>query len=251
MFDFFEQPWTLLIAAIVAWLILLVIHGDSRLWWQSHLVIFLAIVIFVFNFLVDVGLLKINKVLTTIILTTLALVIAALLILQIIHIILTYERHRWQWLLPAFLTASAFGFDMLVKTETEKINAVINTGIKAVEKENPDAIEAIISDNYRDSSHYTKKQLMRYCRRLLSEPLVEKNKKRSLVIELSPPTATAVLTVLTRFDKESNVYRNYEKPSLLTKIKLHLQKGQDKKWLINRAEILQLDRQSAKWRDIK
>jgi len=45
------------------------------------------------------------------------------------------KRRWWQLLVPVFLTVAAFGADMLVQTDTEKINAVINTTIKAVQQE--------------------------------------------------------------------------------------------------------------------
>ncbi len=192
MFDIFEQPWTLLITAILVLLVMLMLRR-----------------------------------------------------------ILPEKKHWGQWLLPAFLTVAAFGFDLLVKTDTEKINAVIKTGIKAVEEENSDAIEAIISDNYHDSYHNTKKDLTEHCRARLSEPLVAKNKKRPPIIEISPPNATVVVTVIVHFDKQSYIYREFNKPFVIIKVRLNLQKGQDKRWLINRAEVLQLDRQPVKWRDIK
>src|SRR4030042_4153674 len=111
MFNVFEQPWTLLIAGIAAWFILLLLHGDSRLWWQSHLIIFLGAAVFTVDFLVEAGLFKFGKTLTMSIQAALLLTIAALLTLQIIHIIQTYERHRWQWFLPIVLVVVAFGLD--------------------------------------------------------------------------------------------------------------------------------------------
>lgn len=250
MFDIFQQPWTLLIAAIVAWLILLVIHGDSRLWWQTHLVIFLAVAIFALDFLVEAGLFKISKVLTIIIQATLALAIAVLLTLQIIHVILTYERHWWQWLLPIILAVAAFGLDFVVQTDLERINALISTVRKATEQENCDAIGAIISADYSDSYHNGKDDLMNHCRRLLSEPLVEKSMKMGLTVEISPPRAAVTLTVIIHFDKQSRVYREY-RPFVILKIQFDLHKEQGKRWLVNRAEILEIDRQPVKWRDIR
>jgi len=186
MFDIFDQPWTLLIAAILVLLVMLMLRR-----------------------------------------------------------IFPGKKHWGQLLLPAFLTAAAFGFDLLIKTDLEKINAVINTGIKAVEEENPDAIEAIISDNYRDSYHNTKKDLMEHCRARLSEPLVAKNKKRPPIIEIASPKATVTLTVIIHFDKQSHVYQDIR--LMWAKVKLDLQKGQDKRWLINRAEVLELNKQRANW----
>lgn len=250
MFDIFQQPWTLLITAIVAWFILLVIHGDSRLWWQTHLVIFLAVAFFALDFLVEAGLFKISKVLTIIIQATLALAIAVLLTLQIIHVILTYERHWWQWLLPIILAVAAFGLDFVVQTDLERINALIRTVRKATEQENCDAIEAIISADYSDSYHNGKDDLMNHCRRLLSEPLVEKSRKMGLTVEISPPRAAVTLTVIIHFDRQSRVHREY-RPFVILKMKFDLQKEQGKRWLINRAEILEIDRQPVKWRDIR
>jgi hypothetical protein len=52
------------------------------------------------------------------------------------------------------------------------------------------------------------------------------------------------------FDKNSYVYQNY-KSFFLTKVELHLQKQPDGTWLINRAEVLELDRQPVDWSHIR
>ena len=110
--------------------------------------------------------------------TLLVVAILTLPVLLMLRRIFPDKRHWWQWLLPPFLAVAAFGLDLLVQTDLEKINEVINTGIKAVENEDCASIEAIISDNYHDSYHNTKKHLMYHCRARLVEPLVEKNIKR-------------------------------------------------------------------------
>jgi len=250
MFNFFEQPWTLLIAGIVVWLALLVIHGDSRLWWQTHLVIFLAVAFFVLDFLVGAGLFKISKTLISIIQFLLVLAIAALVTLQIVHIILTYERHLWQWFLPIILVVAAFGLDFIVKTDLEKINTLIRIARKATEQEDFDTIEELISADYSDSFHNTKDALMKHCRRLLSEPLVEKTRKTGMQVEISSPKAEVTLTAIIHFEKQSRIYIEY-RPFVILKIRLDLQKEQNKRWLINRAEILEVDRRPVNWRDIR
>jgi len=160
------------------------------------------------------------------------------------------KRHWWQLLLPVFVAIAAFGLDMLVQTDLEKINSVISTVIKAVEGEDCNAIEAIIAEDYRDSYHNTKRHLLTHCRKRLTPSLIVKNKKRASLVELSPPNATAILFMLTTFDKNSSISVDY-KSFLLLKIELHFRKQQDKTWLINRAEILELDRQPAKWSHIR
>jgi hypothetical protein len=156
------------------------------------------------------------------------------------------RRHWWQLLIPVFLAVAAFGADMLVQTDREKINSVINTAIKAVQQEDCSAIEATIDNNYSDSYHSSKRQLMDHCKRELSKPLVEKNKKTGLLIEISDSSATAILFATISFDTNSYISQNY-KSFLLVKAKLSLKKQPDKRWLISRTEILELDRQPTSW----
>jgi len=172
-----------------------------------------------------------------------------LLLVLILRSILPEKRHAWQWLLPALLVAAAFGLDYLVETDLEKINAVIDIAVMAVEEENPDVIEAIIADNYRDSFHKSKNELMYHCRVKLAEPLIEKNIKRIQAVEVSSQNATAAFTVRMLFDKRSYVYQSF-KERLHVKAELDLQKQPDGTLLITRTEILELDLHPVNWKDI-
>jgi hypothetical protein len=180
--------------------------------------------------------------------TLVAVAIVALLVLLMVRGIFPEKRRWWQLLLPVVILVAAFGLDFLVQTDTEKITALINAASKAVEEENPDAIEHIISDDYYDSFHHTKQRLIQRCRDRLSRPLVRKNITRIVEINLSPPTATATFTVRILFDERSEVYQSF-KQLMLTKLKLDLQKQPDNRWLINRAELLEIDMQPAGWKD--
>jgi hypothetical protein len=160
------------------------------------------------------------------------------------------KRHWWQFLLPVFVAAAGIALDMFVQTDLEKINSVIGTVIKAVQEEDCDSIGAMIAEDYRDSFHNTKWDLMSHCRRKLTGPLVEKNKKTACLVELSPPKATATVFMLTTFDKNSYVTQNY-KSFIFFKIELSFQKQPDKTWLISRGELLEIDKQPAKWNDIR
>lgn len=171
------------------------------------------------------------------------------LLVLILRSIFPENRHAWQWLLPLLLAAAAFGLDYFVETDLEKINAVIDIGVKAVQEENPAAIKAIIAENYRDSYHESKDELMHHCRVKLAESLIEKNIKRIQAVELSLPTATAVFTVRMLFDKSSRVYQSF-KQQLHVKAKVNLQKQPDGRWLITRAEILELDLRPVNWKDV-
>jgi len=180
----------------------------------------------------------------------LIIAVVTLPVLLMVRRIFPEKRHWWQLALPAFLAVAAFGLDWLIETDLEKINKVINTGVKAVEQEDPDAIEPIISEGYSDSYHRNKAALMRHCRRRLSEPLVERNIKRVREIILSPSktTAEATFTVRMVFDERSYVYQSYKR-EMVARVRVNLQKEQGK-WLINQAELLELDRQPVNWRNI-
>jgi len=161
------------------------------------------------------------------------------------------KRRWWQLLVPALVVVAAFGLDSLVQTDPEKINAIINKGIKAVEQEDCYAIDEILSDIYSDSYHGTKEHLLAHCRRELARSLIEKHKKSGLLIEnISGQNATAVLFTLATFDKNSYVSENY-KSFLLIKARLYLQKQSDKSWLISRVEVLELDRTPVNWSQIR
>ena len=182
----------------------------------------------------------------------LTVAVIVLLILLMFRSIFPEKRHWWQLALPAFLAVTAFGLDRLVQTDLEKINKVINIAVKAVEEEKPDAIDAIISENYSDSYHRNKRVLILHATRVLSEPVVEKNIKRILEINISPSkrTATATFTIRVVFDKRSYVYQSYKR-IVLAKVEINLQKELGKGWLINQAELLELDRQPVNWQHIR
>ena len=159
------------------------------------------------------------------------------------------KRRCWQLLVPVFLAAAAFGVDMLVQTDLEKINSVINAATKAVQQEDYSAIGAVIANNYSDSYHSTKKHLLDHCKRELSKPLVDKIKKPRRLINISDSNATAILFTVIILDKNS--YMSQYKSSLPVKSRLSFRKQPDKRWLISRIEILEIDRQPTNWNRIR
>ena len=151
----------------------------------------------------------------------------------------------WQWLLPLFVTAAAFGTDYLVQTDLEKIDAVINTGIKDY-----NAIESIISQNYSDSYHNSKESLTTDCRRHLSQNSVEKIKKTNQLVTISGPKAKAAVFIFITFDKDSYVSQNIVS-FIQMKVELQFQKQTDNEWLVNRVEIREINRQPTGWNQIR
>jgi len=160
------------------------------------------------------------------------------------------KRQWWQLLVPVLIAGAAFGLDVLVPTDLEKINATINKAVRAVKDEDCNAIAQVLAENYNDSFHDTKAELLAHCRGVLVPPLVQKHNKNGVLVEIASPKATVTLFTILTFDKGSYISQNY-KSFLLTKSRLTLHKQPDGRWLISRIEVLELDQQPANWGQIR
>jgi hypothetical protein len=160
------------------------------------------------------------------------------------------KRRWWHFLFPILIATGGIALDILVQTDSEKINSAIKAVVKVVQEEDCDRLEGMIAEDYQDSYHKSKRELMSHCRRRLTPGLVEKNTKTSSLVKLSPPKARATIFMTTIFDKNSFVSQNY-KSFIFFKIELRFQKQPDRTWLINRCELLEIDKQPAKWNNIR
>ena len=84
---------------------------------------------------------------------------------------------------------------------------------------------------------------------MLSEPIIEKNIRRMVSLDVQPTKATAIFTVRILFDKDSDVSQSF-KSQMVTKVKLDIEKEPDGGWLISRVELLAINLQPANWRGI-
>jgi hypothetical protein len=160
---------------------------------------------------------------------------------------LWYEKRRsWQWLLPAGVAVLGVGLDLGVTTDLEKINQVMKAGLKAVETENCAAIAGLIADDYQDSYHKDKESLLGQCRARLVPPAIQKVRKIGAKVEVSPPNAKATLTMWFTFDKDSFWAQAY-KPTALVTVQLYFRKQPNKTWLLNRAEVREVDKTPVTW----
>jgi len=160
------------------------------------------------------------------------------------------KRSRTQWLIPLSVVALAFALDFIVKTDREKLNTMINTLIKAVEREDPAAIEPLIAADYQDSYHKTKAELMARCRKTLADIYIQKNKKRSCLLQISPPAAKATIFTTTTFDQKSWVAQSY-KSFLFFKGEIFFAKQPDSSWRVTRINPLEVDKQPITWSQIR
>ncbi len=170
------------------------------------------------------------------------------------------QRHKWWlWLLPVLLAASAFAIDYFVETDAEKVRNIIAKAVKAVEKEDAEALVPLFSDDYHDSFHASKEALLSNCRWRLSEPIIEKNVLRIISLKVEPPNARldspssarraeAVFTVRVVFDPQGPIFEYRKMMPFKLRADFREERGN---WFFSRVEVLEIDLQPADWRLIQ
>ena len=156
------------------------------------------------------------------------------------------KRKPWQWFLPAGVALLAVGLDLAVTTDIEKINQMIKTGLKAVREENCAAIDPLIAADYEDSFHKSKESLMDRCRARLVPPAVQRVRKVSSKIDITPPTAKVALSIWMTFDQNSVWAQAYKQTALIA-VDVYFRKQPDKSWRVSRVEVREVDKMPASW----
>ena len=160
-----------------------------------------------------------------------------------------FEKSRlWHFAIPVIIAIAAFGLDILVKTDLEKINLVIKKGMNAVENERFHDIATILSPDYKDSYHSSKKMFMNNCLGFLTGIQFEKISKSYSKVEISGPTATANIRAKIIFDKKTPPTRVPAWQIHVT-VKLNFRKVSRKTWMIERAEVTHINNYKVRWRE--
>ncbi len=156
------------------------------------------------------------------------------------------KRRPWQWLLPAGVALLGVGLDLAVMTDLEKINRVIQMGLKAVQEENCAAIAPLIAADYQDSYHKSKESLLDRCRARLVPPAVQRIRKVSSKVEITSPNAKVALSIWMTFDQNSIWAQAYKQTALIA-VDLYFRQQPDKTWRVNRVEVREVDKMPATW----
>jgi hypothetical protein len=176
-------------------------------------------------------------------LLTVAIILLAIVV--VVRQTWPYKRRWWQLLLPLILAVAAVGLDRFVETDYEKIESVIDTGIRAVIAQDLGQIDRIISPDYADSARRSKAGLMAFCGDLLSQPLAERIKKLQEQINVSGQQANAEVSVRVHLQQQ-NVYATAG-TLMFVKMKLYFAQVPYGKWLISRVEVITVNNQPLNW----
>jgi len=251
MFDIFDQPWTLLIIAAVIFRIFDAFFSETPTWLQWYPLLLIIAASYTLCSLSEADVISIKATTYTLVQVLLAAAVLALFCLPLIRARALHAPGWKIWLLPLSLATAAFALDAFITTNPEAIKATIQKALRAVENEDVEGIDAVLAHDYSDPRHNNKEKLVRYCRNLLARPLIERNKKTALTLKISPPEATANLAVVTKLEEQGWAYQTYLLPVVITKARLTLKKQPDKKWLISRVEILEINKQPVNWHDLR
>jgi hypothetical protein len=246
MFNVLEKPWGLFGAAIVALIIIYIIQLDRKMYWLNLAVLFFSALLYLS---IVITWLDFSRTITMSLRIILTVAVAAFAFLLVVSIVQLNERLAYLWLVPVSLCALAFGLDALVGTDNEKITAVIDKSIEAVKKEDAAAFSKTIAEDYQDSFHNNKQDLISHFKRVLYEPVVASNRKTHQQTDIKAENATVTIVIWTFFEPQGWVFE-MGKASLKTDLKVKLRKYNNK-WLICGAEILALDGFEADWTVIK
>ena len=173
-----------------------------------------------------------------------------LLIVLIFRSVFIDKRKWWQLALPFVIVGLAFGLDFIVKTDYEKINTALYRALEGFEAQQISPIEEVIADDYADPVNASRDLILAYCQGLFHFAVVRKISviHKEIIIEGHRAIFTAEAVV--HFAEESDIAK-MGKSLMLVKGRLFLKKTHDRKWLIYSSELLELDRKSINWQQVK
>jgi len=161
------------------------------------------------------------------------------------------EKKRWWHLfVPVVIMALSFAIAFFVQTDKEKILSAVNKGIKAFEERKIEPIREIIADDYFDAANSSKELIVAYCQALFETAMIDRVTFISRKTEIEDNKAAFTAEAFINFAEESEIAK-MGKPFLIVKARFYFKKTPDKKWLINSSEILELDRKTVNWGEIK
>jgi hypothetical protein len=181
------------------------------------------------------------------------LLVAALVVFLVVgtwRAVLPEKNRWWQWCIPLAVVLLALGLDMAVATDHEQILSLSQKLIHAVAAEDIDDIDRLLAPDYRDSLHRDRDAFLSHVRSGLTHSPVHKLTRLNREIEsLNAPEASLTMETILVFEKESRIASLYRQ-QFFASVRLHLIKSSRRVWLLQRLDLLTIDRQPMGWGQI-
>ncbi len=168
------------------------------------------------------------------------------IILWIFRAVKPDKKRWWQLFIPLLIAIAAVAVLYFVQTDKEKIQNAISKGIKAFEQQKIEPISEIIADDYNDPYHSSKDLIIAYCQAIFQTATVQKITTFNRETKINGDKATYTVEGLVKFTEQSEIAK-MGKPFMIVKARFYFQKTPQKKWLIYRSEILEIDRKPVNW----
>ena len=152
-------------------------------------------------------------------------------------------------LIPIALILAALILDFFVKTDREKINSAINQSTKAAVLNDVTLIDAVVSQEYQDQVHSSKKQLLSTCRSIFATYGIKKIRNRSKQITLSSQNASVNLHIVVHLEPRSTYAA--AGTIVFVQLKINFIKTLSKQWLVRSADIISINNQPMNWNEIR
>lgn len=161
------------------------------------------------------------------------------------------KPRTWLFILPLGLALAGVGLDFFIQTDQENVRAILKGTMKALENEDIEALGTFIASDYQDTLHNTKIRLLQHAENGLERSPMAKTKTTSISIpKIEGSDTKAFITTYLTFTPESFIAQHY-KPLVIVEAEFRLHKQSNGRWLINRIELTEVDKQSIKWQHVQ
>jgi hypothetical protein len=178
--------------------------------------------------------------------TGLAIAVITLNVIAVVRWFVPLER-KWLFIPPVTIALLALALCYLVETDKEKAQHVIAHGVKAVREQKADDLEKLISPQYSDGAHATKKDFVRSWRIWLGEVKLEGVGISNATYEMGDAKATVTFNWNIRFGKQTGTFDYLSGGILFGQTRVILAETAGRKWMIKSSELLEIMNQSTSW----
>ncbi len=177
--------------------------------------------------------------------------LVALCVVGTVRAVFPDKRRLWLFLFPLGIALAGISLDALVQSDREKIRSTVKAAMKAVERADIAALGRCLAEDYQDSFHHSKIQLLQHAEEGLERSALVKAKIAGLSVpQPKGSDARTFITAHLTFTPDSFVAKNY-KALVIAEIEFRLHKQPNGQWLITSIEVTEVDKQPLRWPQIQ
>ncbi|HOQ04531.1 MAG TPA: nuclear transport factor 2 family protein [Anaerohalosphaeraceae bacterium] len=116
------------------------------------------------------------------------------------------RRGRWMFVLPVLAAVSAVGLDVLVQTDSEQIQSMLEVCRRAALAGDAGSIAPFIASDYRDAVHSTRAELLKAAEDVFRRAALERVVERGHKLQIEGDTAQSRVRYRVHLDPQRSVY---------------------------------------------